>query len=270
MPKISVCMPFYNTDSFINEAIESILEQTFEDFELIMVNDGSTDNSEAIVHGFKDKRIRYAKNHHDYIQSLNIGLELATGKYIARMDADDKSHKDRLLIQYNYLESYPDIAACGTGLERFGLYTGKVIPQNLNSDEIEMAFLEANHFSIGMIRRDFLNQHNIRYNPSFIYAEDYKLYADIIMAGGKLENLPQILYYYRHHKQQISTHNSEQTRLNSLKIQQELMQYLIHRDRAIYKDIAKTNDTLIELYLRSDISIEEYCAIMRILIKSQH
>ncbi len=87
-PKISVVMPVYNSSLYLNESIESVLNQTLDDFEFIIIDDGSTDNSTDVIKSYQDKRINLQKRSHDYIASLNYGMRLAKGKYIVRMDSD--------------------------------------------------------------------------------------------------------------------------------------------------------------------------------------
>ena len=112
MPEITVLMPVYNGEKYLRPAIESILNQTFSDFEFLIINDGSTDNSESIILSYKDERIRYVKNENNLklIKTLNKGIDLARGKYIARMDADDISLPTRLEREIEYMESHPE---CG-------------------------------------------------------------------------------------------------------------------------------------------------------------
>ena len=101
---VSVIMPVYNGAMYLNEAITSILGQTYSNFEFIIINDGSTDRSEEIILSFSDSRIVYVKNPENYrlIKTLNLGFSMAKGRYIARMDADDISHPDRLLKQVDF------------------------------------------------------------------------------------------------------------------------------------------------------------------------
>ena len=267
-PAISVCMPFYNVEHYIEEAIESVLNQSFRDFELILINDGSTDTSVQIAQKYTDERIFLINNPHGFIDSLNAGLDRAKGKYIARMDADDKMHPDRLLIQYNYMEYNPEIAACGAGLKRFGASEAVYIPMILDSDEIELAFTKANCFTIGVIRADFLRTHNIRYNKRFIYAEDYRLWVDIILAGGKLCNLPQILYYYRVHDKQISVVFDDQMHNNSYIIRKDVIDYLLSRDNIKYMKVWSINSILKDLYIQQIIELKDYCEMMSHLIEN--
>ena len=115
---VSVIMPVYNGAMYLNEAITSILRQTYSNFEFIIINDGSTDLSEEIILSFSDSRIVYVKNPENYrlIKTLNLGFSMAKGRYIARMDADDISHPDRLLKQVDFLDHNIEYGLVGTGV----------------------------------------------------------------------------------------------------------------------------------------------------------
>jgi len=110
---ISVCMPMYNASRYLRECIDSVLGQTFHDFEFLIVDDGSTDDSVEIVESYTDPRIRLIRREHDYIASLNCLIDEARGEYIARMDADDVMLPNRLQLQFDYMESHPLIAIIG-------------------------------------------------------------------------------------------------------------------------------------------------------------
>lgn len=119
--KISVLMPVYNAEKYLKESIESILNQTFKEFEFIIIDDGSVDDSWKIIGQFAllDKRIISIKNNKNLRTSvtLNKGLRIAKGKYVVRMDADDWSYSDRLQKQYDYMEKYPDVGVSGGTIE---------------------------------------------------------------------------------------------------------------------------------------------------------
>ena len=113
MSSISVVMSTSNAKVYIAESVESVLKQSFSDFELIVISDSSTDNNiKSIINSYHDKRIRLIDNDHDYIQSLNSGIRASKGKYIALMNAGDIMHADRLKIQYSIMEEFPDITVC--------------------------------------------------------------------------------------------------------------------------------------------------------------
>lgn len=212
MCKISVLTPVYNTkQEELEESIKSILNQTFDDFEFIIINDGSTNNAGDVILSFDDKRIRYIKNESNLklIKTLNKGLELSKGKYIARLDSDDFSLPERLEKQYNYMEEHENVGLLGTSY--------KTLPENLsaklptNPKEIKY-FLRYSHncmcHSSIMIRKEIINKHRLRYNPNCLHAEDYKLWVDMSYYCD-ITNLDSYLTYYRTSKESISALNHE-------------------------------------------------------------
>ena len=122
-PRISVIMPVYNSEKYVSFAIKSILNQTYRNFEFIIVNDGSTDNSEKIILLYKDQRIIYRKKEHTGISdTLNFGLKIARGEWIARMDSDDISLSDRLEKQMKYIQNNREISVISTAYAIFKSY----------------------------------------------------------------------------------------------------------------------------------------------------
>lgn len=231
MSKISVVMPTYNAENYVKEAIDSVLNQTFDDFEYIIIDDGSTDNTIHIIRSFKDKRIKLIENNHDFIGSLNLGIENASSKYLARMDADDIMHSERLGIQYSIMEEEPEITVCSSWMKAFG----KDIPPNtiLKSsfgilDCPLLYLLKRNilfHPTV-MIRREFLCRYSLSYER-YNYAEDYKLWVEIAKLGGIFYIESQPLLYYRISSDQVSNKNQEIQKKTSLKIQREILDYLL-------------------------------------------
>jgi glycosyltransferase involved in cell wall biosynthesis len=205
MPAISVIMPVYNSASYLGEAILSILGQSFTDFEFIIIDDGSTDNSISVIRSFDDDRIKIIelRNNHGNYTARNIGLDAATGKYLCVMDSDDVSVRHRLEVQFNFLENNPDIGICGSLVRIYG--TDSIINRPLIYDEINTSFLKNNyctHPSL-MMRSAFLKEYNLRYNDFFKYAGDYELVSNALK-HFKVVNLPEVLLEYRLHKAQIS------------------------------------------------------------------
>ena len=200
-PKISVIMPCYNRESYISQAIESILYQTYTDFELIIIDDCSTDNTLKIAASYakQDNRIILVKKFKNsgIVEGLNIGLYLARGKYIARMD-DDISLPQRFEKQVKFMEEHKDVIVLGSLIETFPHRDWSWI-HNGSSGLINLLLCFFNplaHPSL-MIRTDFLKEHNIRYREEYKYAEEYKLYHDILELGGKIINFDEVLLYVR-------------------------------------------------------------------------
>jgi len=209
MPKISVIMSVYNQEEFLAESIESILKQTFTDFEFIIVNDASTDNSRKLILKYAniDNRLKLIDNHTNrgLTQSLNIALNHATGKYIARFDADDISLPQRFELQYTYLEQNPDIVLCGAKAVYFNSADGT---ETLTHYPIEFKHIELwlrkgrNAFAHPAIM--FRSSENLRYREKFIYSQDFDLYLNLLSQHKKMANLPQVLLRYRVQNKSVS------------------------------------------------------------------
>jgi len=210
-PLISVLMPAYNAEKYIGEAIKSVLNQTFTDFELIVINDGSTDKTEEIILSFKDERICYIKNETNLklIATLNKGIDLALGKYIARIDADDLCLPNRFEKQIDFLENHPDYVLCGSWahlVDSQGEKTGRVKYVNIhNLLKISLLFtVPLIHPSV-MAKTDILKQ--FKYSASALHTEDFDLWLRIVNAGYKIANIPEYLIKYRWHDTNISVEN---------------------------------------------------------------
>lgn len=243
MPKVSVLMPVYNGEKYIREAIESILSQSFLDFELIVVDDGSTDNTEIIINSYKDKRIRYIAN------STNLGLagarnraiEVSNGEYLAWLDSDDVSIKDRLKKQVKLLDDQKKIGLCGTWVRTIGLNPERTWKYPNNPDYVRALMLFDNPVATSSIlmRRSCLEIGKPSFDPQFPPAEDYDLWERVSRRSG-ITNIPEVLTLYRVHPNQISNIKREkqinsiweiQSRLlHELRIQPNDKEKLLHLD----------------------------------------
>ncbi len=225
-PKVTVLMPVYNGEEFLREAIASILGQTFTDFELLIIDDGSTDRSREIVAGFQDGRIRLVCNETNLgiAATLNRGLALAGGEFVARMDSDDRSHPSRLMKQVEFLDANPMVAACGTWLKTFGKDLA-VWRFPLGHDEIKARMLFQNSFPHApvMLRRDALPADQLQYRPGFPGAEDYDLWVRL-MNRFRLANLPEVLYHYRQYDQQVTRERSDLKAASGNRIRRALLE----------------------------------------------
>jgi len=200
-PKISVIMSAYNAEKYIAEAIESILNQTFKDFEFIIINDSSTDDSLKIIKKYKNKDRRIVlinnKKNIGLTKSLNKGLKIAKGKYIARMDDDDISLSNRFQIQFNFLKKNKEIFLVGAGtiiINKNGKCIKKSIPI-ANRFKIKNILNKKNFFYHSTIM--FRNIHKIFYREKMLYVEDYDLYLRLIDKGYSLTNIKKPLLKYR-------------------------------------------------------------------------
>lgn len=212
-PLISVIMPVYNGEAFLKEAIESILNQDFTNFEFIIINDGSTDRSEQIILSYADPRIRYVKNETNIrlIKTLNKGIDLAKGKYIARMDADDISTKDRFRKQIDILRSSPNIHVVSSIAYNI-LEEGTVFAPPTkwySSDAIKIISPLASlicHPAV-MCRADVLKKNKYRDEVEYIHIEDAELWIRLIENGGTLHIVNEPLLYYRQNPSGVSINN---------------------------------------------------------------
>jgi glycosyltransferase involved in cell wall biosynthesis len=228
MVTISVLIPVYNADTFIRETIDSVLFQSFRDFELLIMDDSSTDHSAEIIRSYSDPRIRYELCPHNFIATLNKGIEIAQGKYIARLDHDDLMTTDRLQTQYNFMEAHPEIAACGACMQTFGSSSYEINVLTEHNDIVQYMIL-GNPMAnpTAFYRRSVLIEHNIRHEEGYSFADDYKLWSEIAKVG-KLANIPKILTKYRTSDKQASVVNYGPMMAASCVIQYEMLQYLLN------------------------------------------
>ena len=208
-PKVSVIMSLYNSSAYLREAMDSILSQTFIDFEFIIIDDGSSDNSLEIVRSYTDKRIVILVNEKNLGSdlSLNKGFDIARGTYIARMDPDDVSMPTRLEEQVKYMDAHHDVIACGTWTESFGGNRPRIVHKRWTSDNDIKASMLFNtpftHPSI-MLRRETIEIHHLRYDPTYEHFADYALWVELAQYGA-FANIPEVLFHYRLHEKSTSS-----------------------------------------------------------------
>ncbi|MBC7411482.1 MAG: glycosyltransferase family 2 protein [Bacteroidia bacterium] len=228
-PLISILLPVYNAQLFLANAINSVLAQTYTHFELLIINDGSTDDSERIILSYNDPRIRYIKNEHNLqlIATLNKGIAVAQGEYIARMDADDECMPTRLQKQVNYMQDNHNVAACGTYAKRVDISTNTITdweyPARHNEMKCRLFWGSTIIHPTAMIRTTVLK--HIMYNANYPHAEDYKLWKDISQ-HYELANIPEYLLNYTMHDRQITETQKASMNTTSFKINKEWLSEL--------------------------------------------
>jgi len=229
--RASVILPAYNAEKTIREAIDSVLEQTFRDFELIIINDGSTDSTHSIISDYKDNRIVYLQNdgNKGLIYTLNRGLETSKGEYIIRMDADDICFPHRFEKQIRFMDCNPDIAASGTQIYQFGFSENNqdVNPTSFEDLQYQIVITVPIFHPTAIIRKEALLRHNLKYNEDYKHTEDYKLWVDFVTHGEKLANIEEICLKYRISESQISNKFSKIQVATSQKIRTEYIDYLL-------------------------------------------
>ena len=239
-PLVSVLMPVYKTAPYLSEAMDSMLHQTFKDYELIVLDDCSPDNAEEILDAYDDSRIvRYkGENNVGLSNVLNVGIEMARGKYIARMDSDDISLPNRLQIQVDYLEAHSEIDLVSVGMRLFGAKESVWIRErNPEKVKIEALFHSPVLHASSMWRKDSFERHGLRFRQEMVPAEDYDLWTRAMLKGLKLVNLPEVLYEYRIHEAQ-ATVQTDKTAAKSREVQmaylQEALPSLSDRNREAF------------------------------------
>lgn len=241
MPRVSVLMPVYNTCAeYLRSAIESVLNQTFNDFEFIIINDGSTDNCSSIIQEYveKDTRIKFINNENNQglIAVLNQGLDLCTGEYIARMDSDDVSCSERFAIQVAYMDKHPECGVLGTAIQNFGV-SQQTVYYKSTIKYIDLIYkCPVAHPSV-FLRKSIMEKYNLRYNPENFAAEDYGLWCDFIRYA-EIHNLPSVLLNYRVHSSSVSAVHSTRQHQTTEKLRQKLI-FFITDNQKLQKQIYK-------------------------------
>lgn len=214
-PMVTVLMPVFNGERFLSEAVDSILNQTFADFEFIIIDDGSTDGTARILDSYTDRRIvRVCKPQNEgIVAALNHGLDMARGEFIARQDADDVSAQERLERQVARFRKSPELVVLGTAfrmVDRQGLER-RVHVHPATDPAIRWQMLHRTGFchpSV-MMRADVLRRHGLRYDGGWLHAEDYEFWGRLL-EHGRGANLDQVLVSYRLHGEQVSERNHEE------------------------------------------------------------
>ncbi len=211
-PRVTVLMTVFNGSSFLGRAIDSILRQTYLDFEFMIVDDGSTDDSLAIIESYAhhETRIRLLRNERNQglAAALNRGLEEARGDYIARMDADDSARPKRLELQVEFMDRHPDVGICGGQILVHEKGKQHRVCYPIEHAEIHAALLFHSSFAhpAVMLRRISIVQYGYRYDQQFITPQDYDLWSRMV-GPLKAANLPQLLIDYYCHGNQLTKNN---------------------------------------------------------------
>lgn len=263
-PLVTILLPAYNAERFIEEAIASILAQTYRNFVLLIINDGSSDKTESIVENQKDDRIQYVKNESNIglIKTLNKGILLARGKYIARMDADDICAPERIQQQVSFLEKNKDYVMCGSWakiIDNNGLVTGRM--KRINSH----ALIQANmlfttpfiHPSV-LIRKEVLLKE--KYSEEALHCEDLELWVRLSRNKNyRFANIPNFLLKYRWHDQNISVQNDQ---FQSIKRKEIIKPYIL---KLIPEATDKNIDTHFSLFGSNKTNDETLNWVKRLL-----
>lgn len=227
-PKVTVFIPVHNREDYICVAVNSILAQTFEDFELVVVDDGSTDRTVEVLESYSDPRLRVARNPRNLgiPATRNHGLELARGEYIALLDSDDHAYPERLAHQVRFLDANPEITQAGSWcsfMDSDGNMLDKVRRQPLKSDDIHAHLL----FHCPVINRTVMARtetlRSIGYDTEFPRCQDYDMHSRLVIAGHSLANLPSILVCGREHPGRFTGQTSELGRNRKIAVYRRML-----------------------------------------------
>lgn len=226
---ISVLLPIYNAEKYLQQCLDSVFAQSYPNFELLVINDGSTDNSEKIIERYTDHRLVYLKNETNLgiAQALNRGIAQSRGQYIARIDADDMMLPERLAKQVAYMETHSDCVLLGSGhylVNENGLPFDKFMPPTEHG-EIVTSLLFYNCFSHPTVMYRTKQAKELQYSTNFKHCEDYELWLRIAKTG-KVANLPEALTQYRIHKQNTSLNNQKEMQQSVMELLAEELDYL--------------------------------------------
>ncbi len=206
-PEITVLMPVHNGAVYVRESAQSILAQTFRDFELLVVDDASTDETVPIIESLDDPRVRLIRSRERlrFSGALNLGLNAALGTFLARMDGDDIALPDRLAVQREFLVAHPEVGLCGGRATVFGMGRGQYTRPPTTHREILSHMIFDNpivHPSV-MFRRESVERHRLRYDSAFCPADDYELWSRAARLFPVV-NLDRVVLRYRVHESSLT------------------------------------------------------------------
>lgn len=255
LPKVTVLMPVYNGETYIGEAIDSILGQSFTDFELLIVNDGSTDSSREIVMSYPDPRVRVVDNGRNYGQGItrNRGVDLARGEYIALMDCDDVSLVYRLEKQVSFMDTHPEVGVCGSFM--IMRWSGGGVSLQCYAaahDEIKCKMFLNSEIAnpTSMIRRSVLLKNALHYREDYVVAQDYDLWARMLNIT-RFANLQLPLVIYRAHESSMSAMHFALQRQNAARVRRNMLNAM---------ELSPTEEELAihEGSIRNDLAVKEH------------
>jgi glycosyltransferase involved in cell wall biosynthesis len=268
--KISVLMAVYNSEKYLKEAIDSILNQTFKDFDFFIVEDASTDSSAAILSQYTDSRIKIITNETNkgLTSNLNLMLSICSGKYIARMDADDIALPNRFQIQYDYMESHPEIGICGSSVDAFFEGTKKKQTVDYASEDSGIrafAFFQSPfcHPTV-MIRKEVLDKNQLQYPLEYRTGQDYALWIELLKVT-QCANLPVVLLRFRKHEESVSTLGEKKEDKKMELINTIHQRYLAQYDLSLSPEDLLVYSRFVDRSIPSDLTIAVQNRISEIL-----
>ena len=264
MCEISVIMPIYNQGRYVKEAIESVLMQSFVNFEFIIIDASPINDILPVVQTYKDERIKFAQGKQDIHDTINKEIGTANGKYIAFMDSDSLMHIDRLKIQYAIMQEYANIVVCGTWMDVFNRTKYANNKLHAVTGFVEKPLLKLLQGNIllratAMLRKDFVRRNALKYEI-YPHAEDYKLWIEIAKLGGGFYIESQPLLFRQPLTEEITNRYKEEQDKSIEKVTNEILEYIIAQNKDEYPELPIIYNGLCKLLKRniltqSDISV---------------
>lgn len=221
-PLVTVLIPAYNAGPYLRDTLVSVQQQGIDDLEILVIDDGSTDETGRVLAGFDDPRLRVVQQSNlGLVGALNRGLDEARGSFLARLDADDEMPVGRLVAQLTAMERDPELLVLGTDYEAYGDASFRVrMPGSDRACRQRLVFGSCHCGASVMIRRDRLAATGLRFDPAYRHAEDYRMWCEL-SEYGRLGNLPMVGYRYRIHAGQVSSLFVDEQRATHLRIAAE-------------------------------------------------
>lgn len=238
MPRVTVLMPTYNVAPYIREAIDSVMQQTYTNFELLVIDDCSTDDTVSVVRSIDDPRIHIIQNEKNVglAENLNRGLSHITTEYVARMDGDDIAETFWLEREVTILDSHPEIGICSGGFERFGTVKSLVRFPERHEDSMANMLFECSVI-VPTFRMSLYRDYGLRYSTEAFPAEDYRFWAECLRIT-KIYNVQETLFHYRMHPTQICTARREEQQRKVAQVRLYMLEWLsgdfTEEDQAYY------------------------------------
>jgi glycosyltransferase involved in cell wall biosynthesis len=265
-PLVTVLLPVFNAATTLERTLNSIVNQTYKNLEIIAINDGSTDNSLEILEKYQseDARVKVvSRENKGLIRTLNEGLDYANGDYIVREDSDDYSEINRVQLQVEFMQKNQNIAVAGSYSRSFG-HSNRLTkyPTDKELCKAIMLFYPCVAHPSVIIRKSFLDINNIAYPTEYKHCEDYALWTRIIDSGGEIANIPVVLHHYNNHDEQVSVKNHAESsenhyrlvseRLHALGVfvEKDTLLHLVYANKAHMKDLTPSLfKTVVQTYV---------------------
>jgi glycosyltransferase involved in cell wall biosynthesis len=224
-------MPVFNAEAHVKEAVESVLNQNYSDFDVLIIDDGSTDKSIEIIKEFEDSRIKIhsLEQNKGLVNALNVGLSMIDTDYIARTDADDVCLPDRLKVQVEFMDANQDVGAVGTGFDSLlpdgSIKSGGRFSPDHNSIRLKHLYIIQIIHGTSMLRTKVIRDNDLRFDQDFKHAEDYDFF-DRLSSVSQIANIPEPHYLIRQHDQRVSTQFSSIQKDNSDRVKLRIMKQI--------------------------------------------